>query len=189
MAAGEIWEDPTLAEWAFEITKAIPLSDSAAMTAFRAGFTQHPQARKPPGIIMGDTLASSTYWHGAKLNQWANDWVQLHAGRDANFVTSNMEDSGTLTAIHRLARSQLADSNRVLVLRTVSNYSLPAAGKTAAWSTTADYPDNGLPALEAAFTVGNTLVQALLQKWSQVRNEIPGAPVTTPATTTSKAVP
>ena len=39
------------------------------------------------------------------MNQWANDWVKLQAGKDANFMMSNMEDSGTLTALRRLSRA------------------------------------------------------------------------------------
>ena len=39
-----------------------------------------------------------------------------------------MEDTGTLTALGRLGALGLADPERVLVLRTVSNYSMPPRG-------------------------------------------------------------
>ena len=45
------------------------------------------------------------------MNQWANDWLHVYAGVDANFMTTNMEDSGTLTAFHRLARTGLVDAD------------------------------------------------------------------------------
>ena len=106
--------------------------------------------------------SSSTYWHGELLNDWANDWVRLYAGPDANFMTSNMEDSGTLTAFHRLARTGIVDRERILVLRTASNFTMPPKGQSAVWSKTQPYPDGGLPSIEAAFVVGNTVVQALL---------------------------
>jgi purine nucleoside permease len=47
-------------------------------------------------------------------------------------------------------------------------------GKSTAWSTTAEYPEEGLPALEAAYQVGNRVVQALLEGWSRYRDVIPG---------------
>jgi purine nucleoside permease len=47
-------------------------------------------------------------------------------------------------------------------------------GKSTAWSTTAEYPDAGAPAIEAAYEVGNRVVQALLTGWSRYRDEIPG---------------
>jgi purine nucleoside permease len=100
--------------------------------------------------------------------------VKLQAGKDANFMMANMEDSGTLTALRRLSRAGRADLKRVLVLRTASNYSMPPPGKSAAWSTTAEYPEAGRPALEAAYQVGNRVVQALIRGWPRYKDVIPG---------------
>ena len=129
---------------------------------------------QPPFVTVGDTLSSSTYWHGRNLNMWANDWIRAYAGHKANFMTSNMEDSGTMTAISRLARLGIVDSDRVLVLRTASNYTMPPPGNDPQWSRTMPYPDNGRPALEAAFAVGNVIVQALLDDWDEYKDHIPG---------------
>jgi purine nucleoside permease len=142
------------------------------MAAFREAFTAHPAARQAPSVQRGETLASSTYWHGALMNRWANSWVKLYAGEGANFVTTNMEDTGTLTALGRLGALGLADPERVLVLRTVSNYSMPPAGRDAAWSSTAPYPDQGQPALEAAFRVGSKALEGLLAAWPALPWEV-----------------
>jgi purine nucleoside permease len=91
-------------------------------------------------------------------------------------MMTNMEDSGTLTALRRLARGKLVDMQRVMVLRTASNYTMPPPDQTAAWSTTAPYPEQGLPAIEAAYQVGNRVVQYLLKEWSTVSKTIPTAP-------------
>ena len=61
-----------------------------------------------------------------------------------------------------------------LVLRTASNYSMAPPGKSTAWSTTAEYPEDGLPAIEAAYQVGNRVVQALIEGWPRYRDVIPG---------------
>jgi len=66
--------------------------------------------------------------------------------------------------------------DRVLVLRTASNYSMPPKGKTAAWSTTAPYPEEGRPALEAAYQVGNRVVQKLINGWPAYRDKLPAQP-------------
>lgn len=163
-----------LVEWAYSITRDLKLKDSAGIAEHRKLYAGYPLARKPPFVTLGDTLSASTYWHGKLLNRWANDWLHLYAGEDANFMTANMEDSGTMTALHRLARTNLVDTDRVLILRTASNYTIPPPGKTAAWSRTVPYPDNGVPALESAFLVGNTVVQALLAGWSRYETELPG---------------
>lgn len=164
-----------LAAWAFDVTRAIELEDTPAMRDFRARFTAHPAARQPPLVMRGDTLASSTYWHGTLLNAWANAWVPAYAGENANFVTTNMEDSGTLTALHRLGRTGRVDPRRILVLRTVSNYTMPPEGESAAWSTTAPYPDDGRPALEAAWRVGSAVVRELVRNWASHGNDPPGS--------------
>ena len=159
--------NPALADWAFQQTRAVALPDTPALKAFRAAYEGYPNARRPPFVTVGETLSASTYWHGELLNRWANDWVRLYAGADREFMTSNMEDSGTLTALHRLAREGLVDPERVMVLRTASNFTLPPPGRTAAWSTTAPYPDEGRPALEAAWRVGSAALDALLADWER----------------------
>jgi purine nucleoside permease len=167
--------NPTLVDWAYKLTKDFPVADTPAMKSFRAQYKGFPQALREPFVTIGDTLGSSTYWHGELLNTWANDWMHLHAGKKSNFMTTNMEDNGSLTALHRLAKAKLVDTKRVLVLRTVSNYSFPPPGKTAAWSTTAPYPDDGLPAIEAAYGLGNRVVQELLRGWDKYQTSIPSA--------------
>jgi len=162
-----------LVDWAFGLTKDVALPSYSATNEFSRLFTDQPNARKPAFVTRGEHLSASTYWHGEKLNQWANDWVQLYSSVERNFMTSGMEDSGTLTALHRLGRVDKVDPERVLVLRTVSNFTVPPPGKTAMWSATADYPDDGLPALETAYIIGTVVVQQLVDNWSRYQQTLP----------------
>jgi purine nucleoside permease len=166
--------NPKLADWAYSLTKDSPVEDSPGIAAFRAQFTGYPNAVRPPFVTIGDTLSSSTYIHGLHLTTWANDWMKLQAGPGANLMMSAMEDSGSLTALRRLSRAKLVDLDRVMVLRTASNYMQAPPGKETSWSTTAEYPENGRPAGEAAFKVGNIVVQALLEGWASYRDRPPG---------------
>jgi purine nucleoside permease len=152
------------------------VQDSAGIAEFRKQFKGYNNAVRPPFVTMGESLSSSTYWHGEQMNRWANDWVRLQSGANRNFMMTNMEDSGTLTALRRLSRSKLVDLQRVMVLRTASNYTMPPQGMTAAWSTTAPYPEQGMPAVEAAYQVGNRVVQYLLKQWNEVSVTVPSAP-------------
>ena len=163
----------SLVDWAWVTTKDIDLGDSSGISEYRKLFEGYPNAQKPPFVTIGDTLSASTYWHGRNLNVWANDWMKKYTGGDAEFMTSNMEDSGTLTALRRLDQDGRVDIDRVLVLRTVSNYTMPPPGKTADWSRTVPYPDESRPALEAAFVVGNAVVQALLDGWEDFEHAPP----------------
>ncbi|MGJ8681881.1 purine nucleoside permease [Paraglaciecola sp.] len=162
-----------LADWAYAQTKDVKIEDSKAIAEFRALFKTYPNAQKPPFVTIGDTLSASKYWHGKHLNQWANDWLKLYGSESANFMTSNMEDSGTLTSLMRLARINKVDPDRVMVLRTVSNYTMAPADKLTSWSITAPYPDGGYPAKDAAYVVANTVLQKIITNWDQYESVLP----------------
>lgn len=163
----------SLVEWAYELTKDVVIPAGEGVAEFRKQFSNSPNAMRPPFVTIGDTLASSTYWHGHLLNNWANDWVKLYTSQRGNFMTTNMEDSGTMTALRRLGRIGRVDEDRVLVLRTASNFSVPPPGRSATWSATADYPDDGRAALEAAYLVGSRVVKELIANWETYETTLP----------------
>ena len=81
-----------------------------------------------------------------------------------------MEDTGTLQSLKYLAQAGRVDWQRILVLRTVSNFDQQPRGMTAADSlahqrigTYSAY----LPSLEAAYKVGHEVVNELLAQWSR----------------------
>ncbi|HTZ60186.1 MAG TPA: purine nucleoside permease [Acidobacteriaceae bacterium] len=169
--------NPTLQQWAFEQTKNVKLDDSPELQAARAHFAG-ANARRPPFVLKGDVLASSTFWHGKLLDQWANNWVKYQTDSKGQFVTSAMEDSGILQSLTFLQHAGRVDLDRVMVLRTVSNYDQPAVGSTAAESLSANAEHRYsayFPALEAAYRVGNVVVSQIVTNWNICRDQIPGA--------------
>lgn len=158
-----------LVDWAYELTKDIELPDNESIAGFRALYEGFPNAQKPPFVLKGDQLAAMTYWHGEKLNQWANDWTKYWTGGAGNFVTSAMEDTGSLQSLSFLAKAGKADLDRVLVLRTASNYTRQYPGVTAAESLAGEkLRDKGytayIPALESAYLVGSKVVNKILDQ-------------------------
>jgi purine nucleoside permease len=137
-----------------------------------------PNAQRAPFVLKGDTLSSSTFWHGKLMNQWANDWVKYHTGGQGNYVTTGMEDTGTLQSLTFLAKAGRVDLNRVLVLRTASDFDSPAGEMTAAEGLARNVHGSFtafLPSVEAAWRVGHTVVDELISKWPQYRTTIPGS--------------
>ncbi|MEC7231082.1 MAG: purine nucleoside permease, partial [Verrucomicrobiota bacterium] len=67
-----------LVEWAYDLTKDFPLPENQAIQEFSEIYADYPNAIKPPFVMIGGSLSSSTYWHGFALNDWANDWMKLH---------------------------------------------------------------------------------------------------------------
>jgi purine nucleoside permease len=87
-----------------------------------------------------------------------------------------MEDSGTLQALKFLDQAGRADWNRVLVLRTVSNYDREPQGANVAESLKTMVGGNYsayLPALEAAEIIGDRVVRELVEHWAEHANTIP----------------
>lgn len=176
-AAGQVFAlDPGLVRWAFELTRDTPLIDNPQMQQRRATYTDAPRAMRPPAVLIGSNLASSTYWHGRLLNRWANDWVRYHTAGRGNYVTTAMEDSGTLRALSGLGRAGKADPRRVLVLRTASNFDRQWPGGSASDSMSGEslgIYSAFLPSLEAAYRVGSRVVHALVAGWPRYETELP----------------
>ncbi len=162
-----------LATWAYAQTKSLPLGDDPTVAAFRAGFTGFPQAQRPPFVLLGDTFASDYYWHGATMTQYAKDWVRLYTAGKGTFVMTEMEDSGFLEALTRLAAMHRVDLDRVMVLRTGSNPSMPRPGHTAIESVTAPYIGFKL-AVDSAYLCGSTVLHQILTRWDTTATQIPG---------------
>jgi purine nucleoside permease len=170
--------NPTLVAWALHVTQDVPLPDSDSLRSARSRFAGFPNAMRPPFVTKGDQLSSSTFWHGSKMNEWANAWTRYYTGGKGNYMVCAMEDSGTLQALTFLAQAGRADFNRVLVLRTVSNYDREPPGTNVADSLKTMVSGNYsayFPALEAAELVGDKVVRELIAHWAEKEAAIPGA--------------
>ena len=166
-----------LAKWAFSLTCGMPLADSARLQKIRASF-DGAAANRPPFVAMGDELSSSTYWHGKLFDEWAAQWVRYFTGGKGEFATTAMEDTGTLQSLQFLAQAGRVDAQRILVLRTVSNYDRQPLGMSAAESldkqragTTGAF----LQSIENAYTVAHVVVNELLTRWPNYARTVPGA--------------
>ena len=175
---GEVYRlNPGLVDWAYRLTRDVTLADNQAMRQRREQYPQQ-NARRPPFVLKGDTLSSMTFWHGKLLDEWANDWVKYHTDGQGNYVTSAMEDTGTLQALTFLNKAGRADLNRVLVLRAASNYDQQRPGISAAESlaeTRIGQYSAYYPALEAAWRVGRVVVEELTSHWERYRDRPPAA--------------
>ena len=162
--------DPALVDWAYRLTRDTELADSEPLRRHRALYTGFPKALEPPSVIKGDNLASMNYWHGARMNAWAEAWVAYYTGGRGTYATSAMEDTGTLQALTWLTRAGKADVRRALVLRTASNFDMQWPGATAVQSLSGESLSKGysayMPSLEAAYRVGSRVVHAITGGWA-----------------------
>jgi len=160
----------SLVDWAYNFTKDVQLQDSEILANFRALYKGYPNAQSPPQVLKGAQLAAQTYWHGELMNKWANDWVDYWSEGQANFVTSAMEETGTLQSLSFLSKAGKVAIDRVMVLRTASNYTMQYEGVSAAESLSGEkLAGSGytafIPSIEAAFIVGSKVVNEIVTNW------------------------
>ncbi|MEM7098023.1 MAG: purine nucleoside permease [Pseudomonadota bacterium] len=174
---GEVFKiNEGLRDWAYTLTKDIVLDDSDGIAKARSAYTEHPNAQRPPFVGKGGHIAAMTFWHGALLNQWANDWVSYWSGGETDFVTSAMEETGTFQAITYLDRIGKVDKERFMVLRAGSNYTMPPPGVSAAENLLKENEGYAgmLAALEALYKVGSVVIEEITGNWSVYAEQIPG---------------
>ena len=168
--------NPALVAWAYTLTKDVALPDSPELKQLRMEFAGET-AHRPPFVMVGGNLSASTFWHGELMNQWAENWVKYMTEGKSAYAISAMEDTGAMQSLTYLARAGRVDLNRVLVLRTASNYDVPKIGQTAAESlaqTHLGHYTAFLPALESAYRVGHVVVDSIVTNWAEDRERIPG---------------
>jgi purine nucleoside permease len=169
-----------LTDWAYALTKDVPIPDTPKMAAYRALYVGYPNAQKPPFVLIGDSFGCSRYWHGKAMTQWANDWAKLWSDGKANFVMSDMEDQGFASAMHRLSKMGKVDFQRVMFLRTASNYCMQPPNMDVNQSMHSDM-ENGyagyISSLEAAYRAGSKVVHELAGNWDKYRDNIPAPSV------------
>jgi len=169
-----------LVNWAYQLTANVRLDDNAELQAIRAPYADQPEALRPPHVMKGDEISANDWWLGWLMNKSAEDWVTYWTGGKGVSVTTAMEDCGVIHSLQMLSQARLVDPERVLVLRTASNYTAPSKNHSAAEllasessSDSATHLSAYIPALEAAYRVGSPVVNALSSNWVQHSSHLP----------------
>jgi len=90
-------------------------------------------------------------------------------------VMSDCEDQGVCLALTQLDRLHKIDFHRFLILRTASNFTVPAPGITpdkSLFDNLANSPGY-IPSLEADYRVGSVITSELVKNWPKYRDEVP----------------
>lgn len=167
--------NPSLVAWAFRLTKDVKIPDNAALAANRAPYTGRPIAQRAPAVQLGASMGADHFWSGPIMTRWAEDWVRLYTRGAEALSIADCEDQGILLAMRELSRLGRVDDRRLLILRTVSNFTEAPPGVSAQKYLFGDLSDSPgyLPALDANYRVGSVVVSALLDRWSEYEKQIP----------------
>jgi purine nucleoside permease len=165
--------NPKLTQWAYDLTKDVALGDTPVLQSRRTVWVGYPNALAPPRVMLGETLGSVRYFDGVARTQWAEDWVKLWTGGRGLFVMANMESQTDQAAMRVLASERFVDPNRIMVLRSASDFSAPPPG-AAAVTTIGDEEPGQIPAFDNNYRAGAPVLHALLSHWDKYRDTIPG---------------
>jgi purine nucleoside permease len=138
---------------AYELTKNLPLSDSAQAAASRTHFPG--QAGRKPFTAICDTVTGDDYWSGARESHEAQYITSVWTKNQGTYCTTQMEDTATATVLDRHGYL-----SRYLSLRTASDFDQPYVGQSATDALTS-YPA-AQPAIDNAYLAGSTVVHYLL---------------------------
>lgn len=161
-----------LVNWAYDMTKDVMIPDTSELKKQREAWKGFPNAQRPPFVLLGETLGSVRYWHGPGRTQWARDWVKLWTGGEGDFAMTNMESQSAARTMKTFAGLGFVDLQRMLVLRTASNPSMPPPGIDAL-ATIGDEAPGQVAAYESNYRVGAPVIHKLLARWHEYKIATP----------------
>jgi purine nucleoside permease len=167
-----------LTHWTFLLSSTrVRLADDDNLQRLRSPYNGLPKPQQPPSIIEGDVLAAGTFLDRSLTEHMAERWVDYWSDGQAVFTMSAEEDSGYLQALTLLSQAKIVDINRVMVLRSASDFTIPLPGQPATQLLFADQdhpaPSAFRESVNSAFAVGSAVVDELVHSWASYHDHIP----------------
>lgn len=167
--------------WAYQFSRDhVTLPDTSNLQQLRALYKSFPATQSPPEVLHGAVLAAGTFWIGERLNTWAENWVKYWSHGKAQFTMTSEEDAGYAQALTFLSQVNRIDYDRVLDLRSASDFSVPHPGQTAAELLANDASGTGYSAfiesLEDVYLTGSAVVNEIVDHWDKYESNTPTAP-------------
>jgi len=168
----------SLLQKAYSLSKDVVLLDNVKSQTTRAKYTDphYKAAMQPPSVMICDSVAIDTYWHGQFLSQRADDWAKLLTNGAGKYCMTDEEDNATLTALKRASQAGLVNFDRVAVLRTASNFDQQdSTGTQSAYQSLVQSSGGFIPSLVNAYRVGSALAHNIVADWHDWKDGVPGA--------------
>ena len=169
----EVFElNGALLQRAFALSRSVKLSDSAEAQKARAAYPA--PGNQPPSVIACDTLSGDTWWSGTHLGERAEAWTKLLTNGLGHYCTTQQEDNAAFEILKRATAADLADDQRVAVLRSGSDFDRPPSGGSDV-DNLLDYQRQGgfVPAVQNLYLAGNPLVEAIIADWPAWEGGVP----------------
>lgn len=124
-------------------------------------------ARGRPAVVKCDVATSDVYFSGKTLGDYFSKYVLLMTNGSATYCSSAQEDNASLEAFTRLDKHGLVDFDRVVVMRTISDFTRPPpsfANRTVEYMRSYDVGGIGA-SIDNLVQAGMPFVQDVLSNW------------------------
>lgn len=153
-----------LLEKAYNLTKNTKLLDSTMMKNYRANYPQK-LAKKAPFVGVGSNSTADTYYHGTMYADEVSFFVDKWTKGKGHYTTTAMEDTAVMAALSRLEKFGKVNTNKVISIRSASNYDRQGDNQTALESLRA-HSGGFIPSLINEYRVGHILLKNILNHTS-----------------------
>ena len=113
-------------------------------------------------------LTSDNYFTGNVLNDYFANFTLLMTNGSATYCSTAQEDNATLELMTRLAKHGLVDYDRIMIMRTISDFSRPPPSMSA-YEYFFNRSDGGISAsLENLVIAGTPIIHDIVQNWDKI---------------------
>lgn len=149
--------------------------DTPALASYRAQYntSAFARARDPPSVYECDTATGDVYWYGEGYQVFVSNWTSLLTNGTGNYCTTQQEDSATVNSLLRAASIGAVDRDRILILRTASDFDKPPPGTDLETFLDDDQGGAFAVSIKAIYAAGKPFVDAVVGNWTAWSTGVP----------------
>lgn len=168
----EVFElNEKLRDRAVELASQADLNNGTEANAeFRKLYDAGTAATGLPAVVSCDSLTSDTYFTGNTLGDYFSQLASVMTNGSAQYCSTAQEDNASLEVLVRMSKAGLVDYERVVVMRTISDFARPPpslANDTVSFFTDSDQGGIGA-SLSNLVIAGLPLVEDIINNWDSV---------------------
>ncbi|KAK6460996.1 purine nucleoside permease [Scheffersomyces coipomensis] len=165
----EVFEvNEALRNRAVELALKVELNNGTAQNAYIRSLYDEEVAQGLPTIFSCDVVTSDNYFTGNILNDYFSNLTKVLTNGSATYCSTAQEDNASLEAFTRLDKYGLVDFDRVLVMRTISDFSRPPPSINAVEFFFNTSQGGSSAAVANIVLAGTPIIHDILTNWDKV---------------------
>ncbi|WEJ93314.1 hypothetical protein PSN45_000777 [Yamadazyma tenuis] len=127
---------------------------------------------EPPTVMACDVTTSDNYFFGHRMSDFFMDYTSMVTNNTAYYCSSAQEENGTLESLLRMAKSHRVSFDRIIVMRSISNFVKPPPSVDDSVDFFNNFNKGGFQlALDNLFLGGYPVVEDIVENWDEVYAE------------------